>query len=123
MGDDGASDTVDGREARPGAVVGNISDENAREADVSLAQALESPSAPLASYGPHRAKAFILDTDSNDWEELATGTCAPDPSEDGAVFAIRLCAEEDPTTILFTATFHKDQQISIQNGKKVLVVA
>jgi hypothetical protein len=64
----------------------------------------------------HRAKAFLLDTDSNDWLELATGICAADPSEDGAVFSIRLRSEEDGSLVLFTATFHKDQSISIQNG-------
>lgn len=71
-----------------------------------------------SSHGAHRAKAFLLDTDTNDWDELATGACTPDPSEDGAVFTVRLCSEEDPTLVLFTATFHKDHQISIQNGRR-----
>ena len=31
--------------------------------------------------GSHRAKAFILNTDTNDWEEIATGICSPEPSE------------------------------------------
>lgn len=29
----------------------------------------------------HRAKAFILNTESNDWDEMATGICSPEPSE------------------------------------------
>lgn len=29
----------------------------------------------------HRAKAFILNTENNDWEEMATGICSPEPSE------------------------------------------
>lgn len=29
----------------------------------------------------HRAKAFLLNSDSNDWDEMATGYCSPDPSE------------------------------------------
>jgi hypothetical protein len=31
--------------------------------------------------GSHRAKAFILNTETNDWEEIATGICSPEPSE------------------------------------------
>lgn len=31
--------------------------------------------------GSHRAKAFILNTENNDWEEIATGICSPEPSE------------------------------------------
>lgn len=29
----------------------------------------------------HRAKAFLLNSESNDWEEMATGICSPEPSE------------------------------------------
>jgi hypothetical protein len=29
----------------------------------------------------HRAKAFLLNTETNDWDEMATGYCSPDPSE------------------------------------------
>jgi hypothetical protein len=35
----------------------------------------------MATGSPHRAKAFILNTDNNDWEEIATGICSPEPSE------------------------------------------
>lgn len=31
--------------------------------------------------GSHRAKAFILNTESRDWDEVATGICSPEPSE------------------------------------------
>lgn len=29
----------------------------------------------------HRAKAFIMNTESSDWEFLAVGICSPEPSE------------------------------------------
>lgn len=31
--------------------------------------------------GSHRAKAFILNNETNDWDEMATGVCSPEPSE------------------------------------------
>lgn len=33
------------------------------------------------NYESHRAKAFILNTESNDWDEMATGICSPEPLE------------------------------------------
>lgn len=33
------------------------------------------------SFVSFMAKAFVLDSESNEWEELATGYCSPDPSE------------------------------------------
>ncbi len=29
----------------------------------------------------HRAKAFLLDSETSNWDEMATGFCSPDPSE------------------------------------------
>lgn len=35
----------------------------------------------------HRAKAFLLNTETNDWDEMATGYCSPDPSEVSCQFS------------------------------------
>lgn len=40
--------------------------------------------------GAHRAKAFLLNSESNDWEEMATGICSPEPSEVHDIFAYYL---------------------------------
>lgn len=69
-------------------------------------------SAPLIN---SLARAFVLDANS-EWVTVATGVAIPELSEDGQTLTVALHEEGEHTAVLFSATFHKDQDISRQQG-------
>lgn len=61
------------------------------------------------------ARAFLLDKD-NEWVTVATGHTVLQLSEDGKALTASLHDENNPESVLFSATFHKDQDVSRQQG-------
>ena len=61
------------------------------------------------------ARAFVLDANS-EWITLATGHCICELSEDGSLFNMSLHDEIDSKLVLFSTTFHKEQEITRQQG-------
>ena len=61
--------------------------ENTAESSISMSSAINSKNTieqqlnTSSQIELHRAKAFILNSESNDWDEMATGICSPEPSE------------------------------------------
>ena len=63
------------------------------------------------------ARAFLLDTNS-EWITVATGNAVPELSEDGRSLTLSLHEEHDSSMVLFSTTFHKDQDVVRQQGAK-----
>ena len=62
-----------------------------------------------------RARAYRLN-EQNEWGDIATGTCVPEQSDDEMTLTIYLKNEEDQSKDLFNYVFHRDQEISRQQG-------
>lgn len=73
--------------------------------------------------GPHEpatavntlARAFVLDANS-EWITVATGNATSELSEDGRSLTLSLHEEHDANMVLFSTTFHKEQDILRQQG-------
>lgn len=61
------------------------------------------------------ARAFVLGSHS-EWITLATGHCICELSEDGSLLNLSLHDEIDSKLVLFSTTFHKEQDITWQQG-------
>jgi hypothetical protein len=64
------------------------------------------------------SRAFVLDSNS-EWVVVATGVTVTELSEDGQVLTASLHDEVDTNTILFSTSFHKDQDIVRQQATVV----
>jgi acetylornithine/succinyldiaminopimelate/putrescine aminotransferase len=61
------------------------------------------------------ARAFILDANS-EWVTVATGVAVTEVGEETPTLTVSLHDEADES-VLFSTTFHKDQDIARQQGK------
>lgn len=64
------------------------------------------------------ARAFVLDA-NNEWATVATGVAAAELSEDGRTLTVSLHEEGASHAVLFSTTFHKEHEISRQQGTPV----
>lgn len=68
-----------------------------------------------APTGSSLARAFVLDA-NNEWATVATGVAAAELSEDGRTLTVSLHEEGASHAVLFSTTFHKEHEISRQQG-------